>query len=167
MPCKASLERAATTSACLAAISALDNASEPRATISWVPLIRERPCKAKEGLLSFYTPTSLPATHLLGLQLDGAETVSSQHLHQGKGQRSMAPQHFPTTLRAPHHIPTPHPFPLTSSALAHPLSGLHIMPLPIKPRARWAKGQRSPLAPTVPCSGTWERQEAEGGREGG
>lgn len=37
---------------------------------------------------------------------------------------------------------------------------LHILPSPIMPSAKWAKGAKSPLAPTVPCSGTQGRQEA-------
>jgi hypothetical protein len=40
------------------------------------------------------------------------------------------------------------------------VAGLHIWPSPIRPRARWERGARSPLAPTVPCSGTHDRQEA-------
>ena len=51
---------------------------------------------------------------------------------------------------------------LTYLASAHPLLGDHILPSPISPRARWERGARSPLAPTVPFSGTKERQEAAG-----
>lgn len=49
---------------------------------------------------------------------------------------------------------------LTYFASAQPLFGDHILPSPISPRARWERGARSPLAPTVPFSGTKERQEA-------
>jgi len=48
----------------------------------------------------------------------------------------------------------------THFALSHLVSGLHIFPSPIIPSARWLKGARSPLAPTVPCSGIYGRQEA-------
>ena len=51
-------------------------------------------------------------------------------------------------------------FQLTSAESAQPLLGLHILPSPIIPRARWAKGAKSPLAPTVPCSGTKGTHEA-------
>lgn len=53
---------------------------------------------------------------------------------------------------------------LTYLASPHPVSGLHIWPSPIIPSAKWASGARSPLAPTVPCSGTHERHEAEESR---
>lgn len=49
---------------------------------------------------------------------------------------------------------------LTALAWAQPLCGDHILPSPIRPRARWASGARSPLAPTVPCSGTQDKHEA-------
>lgn len=49
---------------------------------------------------------------------------------------------------------------LTYLASAHPLLGDHILPSPISPRARWERGARSPLAPTVPFSGTKDRQDA-------
>lgn len=52
----------------------------------------------------------------------------------------------------------------TYFASAQPVLGLHMWPSPMSPRARWERGARSPLAPTVPCSGTQERQEAAGGR---
>lgn len=53
---------------------------------------------------------------------------------------------------------------LTYLASAHPLFGDHILPSPISPRARCERGARSPLAPTVPFSGTKERQDAAGGK---
>lgn len=53
---------------------------------------------------------------------------------------------------------------LTYFASAQPLFGDHILPSPISPRARWESGARSPLAPTVPFSGTKERQEAAEGK---
>lgn len=36
--------------------------------------------------------------------------------------------------------------------------GSHILPSPMRPRARWARGARSPEAPTVPFSGMQEMQ---------
>jgi len=44
--------------------------------------------------------------------------------------------------------------------------GLHILPSPINPRVRWARGAKSPLAPTVPFSGMYGRQSADIGRKG-
>lgn len=49
---------------------------------------------------------------------------------------------------------------LTSLASLQPVFGLHIFPSPNTPSAKWAKGAKSPLAPTDPCSGTQDRQEA-------
>ena len=49
---------------------------------------------------------------------------------------------------------------LTYFASPHPVCGLHICPSPINPSARCDKGARSPLAPTVPCSGTHGKQLA-------
>ena len=43
---------------------------------------------------------------------------------------------------------------------SHPVSGLHIFPSPMRPRAMCERGARSPLAPTVPCSGIHGRQLA-------
>ena len=37
-----------------------------------------------------------------------------------------------------------------------------MVPSPISPRAMWDRGAKSPLAPTVPFSGTNERQLAAG-----
>lgn len=48
----------------------------------------------------------------------------------------------------------------TYLASAHPLFGLHILPSPIMPSARCDSGAKSPLAPTVPFSGTHGRQLA-------
>ena len=42
----------------------------------------------------------------------------------------------------------------TRLACAQPVLALHILPSPMNPSARWARGARSPEAPTVPCSGT-------------
>ena len=53
----------------------------------------------------------------------------------------------------------------TILASAQPVFGLHISPFPMSPRARWARGARSPEAPTVPFSGTQERQLAEEGEK--
>lgn len=49
---------------------------------------------------------------------------------------------------------------LTSFAGAQPVSGLHIWPSPIIPSAKCANGAKSPLAPTDPCSGTQDKQDA-------
>ena len=49
VPCRTSMERAATMSACLAMISARWRASTPRAVISCVPLISARPCRTCKG----------------------------------------------------------------------------------------------------------------------
>lgn len=49
----------------------------------------------------------------------------------------------------------------TYFASAHPLLGDHIFPSPISPRAKCERGARSPLAPTVPFSGTKDKQDAE------
>ena len=49
---------------------------------------------------------------------------------------------------------------LTSLASPQPVVGLHILPSPIIPRAKCDNGAKSPLAPTVPCSGTHGRQDA-------
>ena len=54
---------------------------------------------------------------------------------------------------------------LTYLASPHPVSGLHMWPSPINPRARCASGARSPLAPTVPCSGTQDKQDAMRGNK--
>ena len=51
--------------------------------------------------------------------------------------------------------------PLTSLAIPHPVSGLHMFPSPRRPRARCASGARSPLAPTEPCSGTNDKHDSE------
>uniref|UniRef100_A0A6B0UMR9 Putative secreted protein n=1 Tax=Ixodes ricinus TaxID=34613 RepID=A0A6B0UMR9_IXORI len=48
----------------------------------------------------------------------------------------------------------------TYLASPQPVSGLHIFPSPISPSAKCARGARSPLAPTVPCSGTQDRHDA-------
>lgn len=48
----------------------------------------------------------------------------------------------------------------TYFASAHPLLGDHIFPSPISPRAKCERGARSPLAPTVPFSGTKDKQDA-------
>ena len=45
-------------------------------------------------------------------------------------------------------------------ASPQPVEGLQARPSPIMPRAKWDKGARSPLAPTVPCSGTQGKHEA-------
>jgi len=49
---------------------------------------------------------------------------------------------------------------LTCLASAQPVSGLHICPSPIRPRAKCDNGVRSPLAPTVPFSGTHDRHDS-------
>ena len=49
---------------------------------------------------------------------------------------------------------------LTHLASDHPLRGLHILPSPIIPNARCDKGAKSPLAPTVPFSGTHGRHDS-------
>jgi hypothetical protein len=49
----------------------------------------------------------------------------------------------------------------TYLASPHPLCGDHTLPSPIIPIARWDNGTRSPLAPTVPFSGTHDKQDAE------
>ena len=46
----------------------------------------------------------------------------------------------------------------TYAASPQPVCGLHICPSPINPSAKCDKGARSPLAPTVPCSGTHGKQ---------
>lgn len=48
----------------------------------------------------------------------------------------------------------------TSLAWLQPVFGLHILPSPNTPSARCAKGAKSPLAPTDPCSGTQDKHEA-------
>ena len=50
---------------------------------------------------------------------------------------------------------------LTVNASVHPVFGPHICPSPSRPSARWASGPRSPLAPTVPFSGTSDTQPAK------
>ena len=50
---------------------------------------------------------------------------------------------------------------LTVNASVHPVFGPHICPSPSRPNARWASGPRSPLAPTVPFSGTSDTQPAK------
>ena len=49
---------------------------------------------------------------------------------------------------------------LTCLASAQPVCGLHMSPSPIRPRARCDRGARSPLAPTVPFSGTHDRHDS-------
>ena len=50
---------------------------------------------------------------------------------------------------------------LTVNASVHPVFGPHICPSPSRPNAKWASGPRSPLAPTVPFSGTSDTQPAK------
>jgi len=47
----------------------------------------------------------------------------------------------------------------TCLASAQPVCGLHICPSPIRPSVRWDSGARSPLAPTVPFSGTHDKHD--------
>jgi len=49
---------------------------------------------------------------------------------------------------------------LTCLASLQPVCGLHILPSPMRPRARCDRGARSPLAPTVPFSGTHDRHDS-------
>ena len=50
---------------------------------------------------------------------------------------------------------------ITSWALPQPVLGPHISPSPMNPRTKWARGPKSPLAPTVPFSGIEGRQDTE------